>query len=104
MHDDRTLVEGRIERALRERIRPAVYGARVPATIEAWHTWDEPVPVSTALSATYSPVDVGEPWGPPWGTTWFRVTGRVPANWQAAELVVDLGFHGVTPGFQCEGL
>jgi alpha-mannosidase len=104
MHDDRALVEGRVERVLRERVRPAVYGARVPAAVEAWHTWDEPVPVSTALSATYSPVDVGEPWGPPWGTTWFRVTGRVPAGWPVAELVVDLGFHGGTPGFQCEGL
>lgn len=104
MHDDRALTEGRVERVLRDRVRPAVHGARVPATVEAWHTWDEPVPVSTALSATYLPVDVGEPWGPPWGTTWFRITGRVPAGWAAAELVIDLGFQGVTPGFQCEGL
>lgn len=31
MHDDRTLVEGRLERALQQFIRPAQYGARTPS-------------------------------------------------------------------------
>jgi alpha-mannosidase len=105
MHDDRALVEGRIDRVMRERIRPAVYGPRVPARIDVWHAWGEPVPVEEALLAPYSPTSVGEPWGPPWGTAWFRVYGTVPTEWagRTAELVVDLGFAG-TPGFQCEGL
>ncbi|HKN95986.1 MAG TPA: alpha-mannosidase, partial [Pseudonocardiaceae bacterium] len=106
MHDDRALVEGRIDRVLRERIRPALYGPRVPAEVEVWHVPGEPVPVSVALAADYVPTSAGEAWGPPWGTSWFRVTGSVPAEWSAevVELVVDLGFDGATPGFQCEGL
>lgn len=106
MHDDRALVEGRITRVMRERIRPATYGARVPATIAVWHAPGEPVPVAEALAADYSPTQVGEPWGPPWGTSWFRVSATVPAEWarRVVELVVDPGFHAVTPGFQCEGL
>ncbi|HEY3749650.1 MAG TPA: glycoside hydrolase family 38 C-terminal domain-containing protein [Pseudonocardiaceae bacterium] len=106
MHDDRALVEGRIDRVLRERIRPAVYGARVPMGIEVWHAPDEPVPVAEALAATYEPTEVGAPWGPPWGTSWFRVSGTVPASWadKVVELVVDIGFDNGTPGFQCEGL
>ncbi|HEX5403459.1 MAG TPA: glycoside hydrolase family 38 C-terminal domain-containing protein [Pseudonocardiaceae bacterium] len=106
MHDDRALVEGRIDRMLRERIRPAVYGARVPMRIEVWHAPDEPVPVAEALAASYTPTEVGAPWGPPWGTSWFRVSGTVPPSWagQVVELVVDIGFDSGTPGFQCEGL
>jgi alpha-mannosidase len=106
MHDDRALVEGRIARVMRERIRPAVYGARQPATIAVWHAPGEPVPVAEALAAEYSPTQVGEPWGPPWGTSWFRVSATVPAQWAGhiVELVVDPGFASVTPGFQCEGL
>ncbi len=105
MHDDRGLVEGRIDRVLRDRIRPAVYGASVPARLEVWHAPGEPVPVASALAATYEPTEVGQPWGPPWGTSWFRVSGIVPAEWagRVVELVVDLGYNG-TPGFQCEGL
>ena len=50
MHDDRALVEGRIERVLRERVRPAVHGARVPVAIEVWHAPGEPVPCAEAAS------------------------------------------------------
>ncbi|HVV25133.1 MAG TPA: alpha-mannosidase, partial [Pseudonocardiaceae bacterium] len=106
MHDDRALVEGRVSRVMRERIRPAVHGGAVPAAIAVWHAPDEPVPVAEALAAEYSPTQVGQPWGPPWGTSWFRVSATVPAEWagRIVELVVDPGFHAVTPGFQCEGL
>jgi alpha-mannosidase len=107
MHDDRALIEARIDRVLRERIRPAVYGPDpVPMRIEVWHAPGEPVPVLEALAATYEPTVVGEPWGPPWGTSWFRVSGTVPAHWagRVVELVVDMGFDATTPGFQCEGL
>ncbi len=106
MHDDRALVEGRVTRVMRDRIRPAVHGARVPATIAVWHAPGEPVAVEEALAADYSPTLVGQPWGPPWGTSWFRVSATVPAEWagRVVELVVDPGFAAVTPGFQCEGL
>ena len=108
MHDDRALVEGRIERVLRDRIRPSVYGTTAPVDIAVWHAPGEPVPVADALAATYEPTAVGEPWGPPWGTSWFRLTGTVPESFagHTVELLIDLGFDrlGHHPGFQCEGL
>ncbi|MEQ7123577.1 glycoside hydrolase family 38 C-terminal domain-containing protein [Actinopolymorpha sp. B11F2] len=105
MHDDHRLVEARLERALRQRLRPALHGATVPLDIEVWHAPGEPVPVSDALGADYKPAALGESWGPPWGTSWFRLTGRVPQEWdgQRVEAVVDLGFGG-GPGFSAEGL
>ena len=59
MHDNRRQVEERVERVLRERIRPAVYAATVPMDVEAWHVPDEPVPVQDALAASYEPFAVG---------------------------------------------
>ncbi|WP_158889657.1 alpha-mannosidase [Amycolatopsis anabasis] len=106
MHDDRKLIEGRIERVLGERVRPAVYPESIPVRVAAWHAPGEPVPPATALAAEFGPFAVGEEWGPAWGTTWFRFTATVPAAWagRVVELVVDLGFDRVMPGFQCEGL
>lgn len=45
MHDDRKLVEARLERVLRERIRPAVHPVTTPLAVEIWSTAGEPVPV-----------------------------------------------------------
>jgi alpha-mannosidase len=106
MHDDRRLIERRIERILNERIRPAVYSEFAPVEVAAWHLPGEPVPVSEALAAGYAPFEVGERWGPPWGTTWFRFTGSVPRAWsgRTVELLLDLGFDQVNPGMQAEGL
>ncbi|WP_020573107.1 alpha-mannosidase [Actinopolymorpha alba] len=105
MHDDHRLVEARLERALRQRLRPAVYGDTVPLDIEVWHAPGEPVPVSEALAADYKPASLGDKWGPPWGTSWFRLTGQVPQEWDGkrVEAVLDLGFGG-GPGFSAEGL
>ena len=105
MHDDRELVEARIRRAVRERIRPAVYGARQPFEVTAWHVPGEPVPVEVARSAEYVPFEIGGRWGKPWGTTWFRFRGAVPAEWsgQTVEARIDFG-TGVGAGFQSEGL
>jgi alpha-mannosidase len=106
MHDDRQLIEDRLHRVLRQRIRPAVYSAAVPLSVEAWHSPDGPVPPADGLAAPYGPASVGDRWGPPWGTTWFRFTGRVPAEWagRTVEAVIDLGFGQDGPGFAAEGL
>jgi alpha-mannosidase len=106
MHDDRTTVEARLDRVLRERIRPAVHGDSRPLTVERWDVPGEPVPVAEGLAAPYRPTAVGRSWGPAWGTTWFRVTGRVPREWagRTVEAVLDLGFDRGMTGFQCEGL
>ncbi len=111
MHDDRVLTEQRLERVLRERIRPAVHGAAVsgeavPLEVGAWHVPGEPVPPADALAAQYQPFAVGTAWGRPWGTTWFSCRGRVPAEWAGRDVaaVIDLGFSHGGPGFAAEGL
>jgi alpha-mannosidase len=106
MHDDRLLIEARLTRVLRERIRPAVYPDVVPLTVEAWHAPAGPVTPAEGLAARYGVAAVGDRWGRPWGTTWFRFTGRVPEDWagHTVEAVVDLGFRGEGPGFTAEGL
>jgi alpha-mannosidase len=106
MHDDRVLIEQRIERIVRERLRPAIHGAAVPLAVEVWHTPGEPVAVAEALQAPYRPAGAGEAWGPAWGTSWFHLTGSVPAEWagRAVEAVLDLGFAVDRPGFSAEAL
>ncbi|MFG2291287.1 alpha-mannosidase [Streptomyces sp. NPDC048595] len=106
MHDDRLLVEGRLERALGQFIRPAQYAARTPLRLAVWHAPGEPLPVREALRAGYEPFAVGEAWGPPWSTSWFRLAGEVPKEWagRRVEAVIDPGFSGDGPGFQAEGL
>jgi alpha-mannosidase len=106
MHDDRRLVEERIDRVARERIAPAVYSAHAPLDLRVWHVPDEPVPVAEALRASYEPFGVGAQWGRPWSTTWLRATATVPAEWarRRVEAVFDLGFVGDWPGNQAEAL
>ncbi|MEN3304166.1 MAG: alpha-mannosidase [Micromonosporaceae bacterium] len=106
MHDDRRLVEARLERVLRERVAPAMYAATVPLELAVWHVPDEPVPVAEALRAGYQPFRTGDPWGRPWSTSWLRVTGTVPEHWagRRVEAVFDLGFVGGWPGNQAEAL
>jgi alpha-mannosidase len=106
MHDDRKLVEERLDRVLKERVLPATYSESVPLTLTVWHVPDEPVPVSDALRARYEPFAVGTQWGRPWSTSWFRATGGVPAEWagRRVEAVFDLGFVGDWPGNQAEAL
>ncbi|MEU2790094.1 glycoside hydrolase family 38 C-terminal domain-containing protein [Streptomyces sp. NPDC007100] len=106
MHDDRSIVEHRLRRVLKDRIVPAVRNRSVPLTVERWEAPGEPVPPAEGLAAPYEPAKTGQEWGPAWGTTWFRVTGQVPAEWagRTVEAVLDLGFEANMPGFQCEGL
>lgn len=107
MHDDRTLVEARIDRILRERVLPAVYGETAPLQTEVWHAPGEPVPAAEGIAADYRPLQgPQEAWGPAWRTSWFHVTGRVPEAWagRAVEAVIDLGFAQGQAGFSAEGL
>ncbi|MFR0356048.1 alpha-mannosidase [Streptomyces sediminimaris] len=106
MHDERRLIEERAARLHTQRIKPALYAATVPLTVEAWQAPGEPVPFEAAAAATYEPFATDTPWGPPWGTTWFRLRGRVPAEWtgRRVEAVIDLGFVGDWPGNQAEAL
>ncbi|MDZ4046476.1 MAG: alpha-mannosidase, partial [Rhodoglobus sp.] len=107
MHDNRSLVEARLERFTRERIVPAVYRDRAPLAVSAWHVPDEPVAFDHAAGQTYEPFAVGSTWGRPWSTTWFHLLGPVPADWNvdgtSVEIVVDLGYNKTLPGFQAEG-
>ncbi|KQP53736.1 glycoside hydrolase family 38 C-terminal domain-containing protein [Agreia sp. Leaf283] len=113
MHDTNHLIEGRLERFLRDRIRPHASIVLAELQLTAWHVdggQGEPVEPAVALSdetaALYEPFEVGDAWGPAWGTTWFRVRGRVPSSeaGRRIELLVDLGWHGDSSGFQAEGL
>ncbi|MEV0276450.1 glycoside hydrolase family 38 C-terminal domain-containing protein [Streptomyces sp. NPDC050610] len=106
MHNDRPLVEGRLERALSQFIRPAQYAERTPLALTVWHAPGEPVPVQEALKGTYEPFATGTAWGRPWSTSWFRLDGTVPTAWagRRVEAVIDPGFSGDGPGFQAEGL
>ncbi|MFJ1748116.1 alpha-mannosidase [Streptomyces sp. NPDC088116] len=106
MHDDRSLIEGRLKRVLDERIRPAVHPESIPLDIAVWEAPGEPVPVAEGLAGPTRPVKAGDRWGAPWGTSWFRVSGTVPEKWagRTVEAILDLGFDENMPGFQCEGL
>jgi alpha-mannosidase len=119
VHDTRAHTELRLRRFTAERIEPALYRVRAPLIVTAWRAPGEPVPfaeAATLLSEAESDTAVltGDAWGPPWGTTWLRLTGAVPTGWATAagtlpadtrlEVLIDLGFHGASPGFQAEGL
>ena len=106
MHDQRQATEARLERALVQRIAPAVHAESRPVEVAVWHAPGEPVPVAEGLAAEYAPFDVGSAWGPPWATTWFRLRGEVPAEWagREVEVVFNLGTDARSVGFQAEGL
>ncbi|SDP29036.1 alpha-mannosidase [Arthrobacter sp. ok909] len=109
MHDDRRLTEVRLDRFLRDRIAPAVYPRTLPLTLSSWDAPDEPVPALEALRHEFTPQEHGAAWGRPWSTKWLRLQGEVPESWGTAdgtsvEILVDLGFSGDLPGFQCEGI
>lgn len=109
MHDDRRLTEVRLDRFLRDRIAPAVYPRSIPLALSSWDAPDEPVPVLEALRQEFTAQEHGAAWGRPWSTKWLRLRGEVPEAWGTAtgtsvEVLVDLGFRGELPGFQCEGI
>lgn len=109
MHRDDGLLFKRIDRFIRDQVQPRVVTRRTPLTVTRWDVAGEPVPIDEARRGTFVPAGPGEAWGAPWSTTWFRLRGAVPAEYRhggryAVELLVDLGFTSLRPGFQCEGL
>ncbi|NYD67476.1 alpha-mannosidase [Agromyces atrinae] len=99
----------RLARFVGESLDGAVRARTAPLRIEAWEVPGEPVPFASAITRPFSPFAVGTEWGRPWSTLWLHVRGRVPADWvrterHRAEIVVDLGFDGLAPGFQAEAL
>jgi alpha-mannosidase len=106
MHSEDVTVH-RLDRALRDRLRPAAARRVAGLQITAWEVGGEPVPFAVAAAAGHRPVEVGAAWGRPWDTTWFRMRGRVPDEVRGGrvELVVDLGWQDDSvPGFQAEAL
>jgi alpha-mannosidase len=95
VHNDRGLVERRIQRELWERVLPLANPDTRTLSIEAGPALDQLAPFAPRTK-----------WGAPWATTWFRFTGEIPPDWagQPVEAVIDLGFHPDAAGFQCEGL
>ncbi len=113
MHDDRLLLEGRLNRFVHDHLSRAVARASLPLTLTAWSVPGEPVPFAEAVRQPFESIAIGAAWGKPWSTLWIHVTGEIPADWlgpngQAlsgteVEVQVDLGFTG-GPGFQAEAL
>ncbi len=79
--------------------------ASTPLELTAFCVRGEPISYAEAIRGAFTPVKVGDPWGPPWSTTWFRVRGRVPKHGEGQRVIArfDLGFDGPT-GFTCEAL
>ncbi|GAA4755409.1 glycoside hydrolase family 38 C-terminal domain-containing protein [Amnibacterium soli] len=102
--DASALAMQRVRRFTRFRLQPALYSETRAVDISAWTVAGEPVPFAEALTRTFEPMALGDPWGRPWDTVWFDVRGEVPVEWdpEEAELVVDLGFTAELPGFQAE--
>ncbi|CAM3473519.1 alpha-mannosidase [Isoptericola cucumis] len=116
MHTQPQLTLDRLERVLRERIRPHVHERLDGVSLHAWQVDGdgEPVPAAHAIGLAplpgretprYEPFELGSTWGPAWSTTWFRVEGRVPAHApDVVELCVDLGWEDHSVGGHGEAL
>lgn len=107
MHDERELIERRVERAFYERILPSVHGPSVALSLTAWTAPGEPVGFAEAMGQDFTEFSVGEKWARPWGTTWMKLFGSAPDGWPHAanlEAIIDIGFRGIDPGFQAEAM
>ena len=108
MHNDRQLLEARLNRFFHDHVEPAVYTASAPLTLTAWRVPGEPVPFADAVRQNFTPIEVGAAWGEPWSTLWIHAVGEVPDDWLGVaattpEVVTDLGFTAAA-GFQAEAL
>src|SRR6187431_313657 len=108
MHDDRRLLEARLNRFFRDHLEPAIYQASAPLALTAWRVPGEPVPFADATRQNFTSIEIGAAWGEPWSTLWIHAVGEAPADWLGVpmtkpEVVIDLGFIGA-PGFLAEAL
>lgn len=109
MHHDEKRIFARVDRALRERIRPATHRTLADLRVSAWQVPGdgEPVPPACAASARYEEISLPHPWGRAWSTWWFRLDGTMPdaiSGRGPVQLEIDLGFKDDWPGNQCEGM
>ncbi|HPZ49672.1 MAG TPA: glycoside hydrolase family 38 C-terminal domain-containing protein [Propionibacteriaceae bacterium] len=105
MHRDLANLPARIDRAHR-RIKDHIWSHRTPCRLEAHHLPGEPRPFADIKDADFEEFHVDSPWGRGWSTSWFRITATIPDGLPAGkrELVINPGYSGEGPGFQCEGL
>ncbi len=106
MHRELANLPKRIARA-HARIKEQIWTHRTACRIEAHHLPGEPVPFDEAVAGQFQEFHVDSPWGRGWSTSWFRITASIPEGLPPGakrELIIDPGFAGEGPGFQCEGL
>lgn len=112
-YDATTQVIRRLDRALREWIRPAEVRDAVDLAVASRAIGGEPVPFETGTAGDFRPLSPGDPWGRAWDTVWLHITGAVPQEWSAdsplcartrLEADIDLGFTDTQTGFQAEAL
>ena len=111
MHQTTKAVEERLDRFFRDKIHPAIYRDHVALSITAWQAPREPVAFEVAAAQPYENVELGWRFGRAWSTIWLKVSGTLPAEWQAAdegslaaEIVIDFGYNTSRSGFQAEAL
>lgn len=102
VHTEAVTLE-RLDRAVRERLRPALAAPVADPDIAVWQVRGEPVPAAAAIPGLgrsayrgdYRPFALGDRWG----GAWFRLRGRVPelAQGRRVELTVDLGWQDELP-------
>ncbi|VDG76792.1 alpha-mannosidase [Actinobaculum suis] len=80
MHDNRSILEGRVRRALAEKILPACYTELTDLDVTCWQVPDpEAKPVTPAQVPPFSqfrPFAIGEYWGRAWETVWMRMRAQ----------------------------
>ncbi len=106
MHRDLANLPARIERA-HTRIKDKIWSHRTPCRLEVHHLPGEPIPYADLGDVDYDEFHVDSPWGRAWSTSWFRITATIPDHLPEGarrELVINPGYSGDHPGFQCEGL
>ena len=94
MHDDRVLVEERLER-LKQRVEARIHTVVAPLTVTAWRAPGEPVGFDEAMAGDYADFPAGTWWGPAWSTWWLRVEGSVPEAARAQRLDLRVDPHGL---------
>lgn len=114
MHNDQKLIEDRVARTLRERLRREIHTPVVTLEIAVWHVdggridgeHGEPVAPDYALAQDFIRTEIGALWGPAWATSWFRLRAEIPVELRgrSLEAIFNPGFGDIDPGFHAEGM